>query len=620
MGNAGFQIGSNDSSVEKLDEDLFDVSKYVNGLADFITACVTPMTISIQGDWGSGKTSMMNMVREALGDKVLTVWFNTWQYSQFNMGDDLTVSFLGKLIQCLQPEKTTSSAKETFKKAYKAIKKAGYITVDHFIGGAAAEELENLAEKFSKGDDDAVDAINSLKEEFKSCVAQKLSEERKDRLVVFIDDLDRLNPGKAVELLEVLKVFLDCEKCIFVLAIDYSVVSQGVKEKYGDLIGEDKGKSFLDKIIQVPFKMPVAHYKVDKFVKEMFKQVNIDLDADGGANEYVSLIQASVGCNPRTMKRLFNAYLLLTFISKNVNLNRLLDDPELGAWYKKMLFGILCCQHAYEDLYNFLVRHHDDFAGSNLLNAMCIADAYFAKEELDDDADDEVDDDKPEYHVLVDTFKNKTEEEIRKIAHFMELFVGIIDRDGNKMLDDKELEGFTELLALTTITTAGNEETIVDDSVRADYRRWSRSVMTKVADVINPIYKERNPDNRVNPVYQVNEDEPDYKKTWADVWTYMYIDNGQQIAFENAIMVNEETRELSLRTWTARRRSFPKNDFVRWCSESKLYKEEGFEWRDKQKGLIKCVAGIGYLSGDEEEQQAVANKVIELIKYYLKLI
>jgi hypothetical protein len=51
-----------------------------------------------------------------------------------------------------------------------------------------------------------------------------------------------------------------------------------------------------------------------------------------------------------------------------------------------------------------------------------------------------------------------------------------------------------------------------------------------------------------------------------------------------------------------------------------LYKEEGFEWRDKQKGLIKCVAGIGYLSGDEEEQQAVANKVIELIKYYLKLI
>ena len=65
------------------------------------------------------------------------------------------------------------------------------------------------------------------------------------------------------------------------MAIDYSVVSQGVKEKYGSLIGEDKGKSFFDKIIQVPFKMPVAHYKVDKFIVEMFKQVGIDLAADG---------------------------------------------------------------------------------------------------------------------------------------------------------------------------------------------------------------------------------------------------------------------------------------------------------------------------------------------------
>jgi hypothetical protein len=618
MGEIKSQIGSNDSSVGVIEDDLFDVSKYVNGLADFITACVTPMTISIQGDWGSGKTSMMNMVKEALGDKVLTVWFNTWQYSQFNMGDDLTISFLGKLIQRLRPQKETNSSSETFKKAYKAIKKAGFIAVDHFIGGAAAEELEQLADKFAKGEDDAIEAINSLKEEFKDCVAQKLEEEGKDRLVVFIDDLDRLNPGKAVELLDVLKVFLDCDKCIFVLAIDYAVVSQGVKEKYGDLIGEDKGKSFFDKIIQVPFKMPVAHYKVDEFVKKMFKQVNIDLDADGGVNEYVSLIQASVGCNPRTMKRLFNAYLLLTFISRNVNLNRLLDDQELGAWYKKMLFGILCCQHAYEDLYNFLVKHHDDFAGSDLLNAMCSVDAYLVKNNI---GDDETDKDKSEYHILVDSFKNKTEEEIRRIARFMELFVGIIDKDGNKMLDDEEIEGFTELLALTTITSAGNDEAVADDSVRANYRRWSRSIMTKVANVVNPIYIERNPDNRINPVYQVNEDEPDFKKTWADVWTYMYIDDRKQIDFENAIVVNEETRELSLRTWTARRRSFPKDEYIQWCEEGRLYKEEGFEWRDNKKGgLIKCVDNIGYLSGDEDEQQKVADKVVEFIKRYLELI
>ena len=70
-------------------KDLFDVQSYVDGLVKFIKNCVTPMTISIQGDWGSGKTSMMNMIRQELGESVFSIWFNTWQYSQFNLGDDL---------------------------------------------------------------------------------------------------------------------------------------------------------------------------------------------------------------------------------------------------------------------------------------------------------------------------------------------------------------------------------------------------------------------------------------------------------------------------------------------------------------------------------------------------
>lgn len=82
---------------------------------------------------------------------------------------------------------------------------------------------------------------------------------QKDRAVILVDALGRLQPAKAVELLEVLKLFLDCDKSVFVLAINYAVVSQGIKQKYGDSLGNDKGRSFFDKIIQVLFKMPGAH-------------------------------------------------------------------------------------------------------------------------------------------------------------------------------------------------------------------------------------------------------------------------------------------------------------------------------------------------------------------------
>ena len=57
-------VGVTDAPLLSMDEDLFSVKPYVTGLSSFINTCETPMTISIQGDWGSGKTSMMNMIKE----------------------------------------------------------------------------------------------------------------------------------------------------------------------------------------------------------------------------------------------------------------------------------------------------------------------------------------------------------------------------------------------------------------------------------------------------------------------------------------------------------------------------------------------------------------------------
>jgi hypothetical protein len=50
----------------------------------FVAACDTPLTIGIQGDWGSGKTSLMNLIRAGLGEGLATVWINTWKYAQLN--------------------------------------------------------------------------------------------------------------------------------------------------------------------------------------------------------------------------------------------------------------------------------------------------------------------------------------------------------------------------------------------------------------------------------------------------------------------------------------------------------------------------------------------------------
>ena len=257
--------GYSDEAVKRLSDDSFGVEKYVMGLCEFIKTCNTPMTISIQGDWGSGKTSMMNMIKEQISDSVHPVWFNTWQYSQFNMHDELAVSMLCALLEELKCNEDTK--KEIVGNLGKLFKKATKVAVSVAAEAHGFKKIyDEISEFVEPNTTDFAKEIKNLKQQFQN-VVDRIVDVKKNRVVVFVDDLDRLQPSKAVELLEVLKVFLDCDKCIYVLAVDYGVVTQGIKQKFGDLVGEEKGRSFFDKIIQLPFKMPVAQYDIENYVK-----------------------------------------------------------------------------------------------------------------------------------------------------------------------------------------------------------------------------------------------------------------------------------------------------------------------------------------------------------------
>ena len=100
------------------------------------------------------------------------------------------------------------------------------------------------------------------------------------------------------------------------LAIDSEIVIKGIYDKYDELIQEDKGKSFFDKIIQVPFAVPTKQYDTRAFIKKSLEE---DLKTfqnipDPNLNDIVNIISNSLGNNPRGIKRLFNHYsLLLTY-------------------------------------------------------------------------------------------------------------------------------------------------------------------------------------------------------------------------------------------------------------------------------------------------------------------
>ncbi|MBR2014304.1 MAG: hypothetical protein IJ998_02660, partial [Alistipes sp.] len=83
-------------------EDLFGIQAYQNALIKYIRMTDTPITIALQGEWGSGKTSLMNLLRYNLCDvndaPYFPVWINTWQYSLMKTPSQAIMSILEGII------------------------------------------------------------------------------------------------------------------------------------------------------------------------------------------------------------------------------------------------------------------------------------------------------------------------------------------------------------------------------------------------------------------------------------------------------------------------------------------------------------------------------------------
>ncbi len=267
-------------------EDLLGFDKYVATLCNLIQSknFKTPFCIGIFGDWGTGKTSFMQLLQDALKKDqkephTIPVWFNPWRYQK---EDHLIIPFLktieygiedylnekkGKIDTIAEFLKIAASktgqAAAAFAYGMKADCKMGPFGIS--IDASKMVEREQALEK-RRLDEAAnysrkLDAVyyNIIKE-LKDAVDEKMF-----RIAVFIDDLDRCLPEKAVELLESIKLFLDIEGYLFVLGVAKDVVEKGISYRYRhlDSANDPEGKSkavspedYLEKMIQLPLELP----------------------------------------------------------------------------------------------------------------------------------------------------------------------------------------------------------------------------------------------------------------------------------------------------------------------------------------------------------------------------
>ena len=349
-----------DSPISKLEEDYLRIEKYAISLSKFIQQSDTPITVGLQGEWGTGKTSLMSLLLEQFNDEanrneIASSWVNTWEYSMFKGAKETTPSVLKGML-----DKLKDSCKERGVWTLKDDAKSTFNKAGKFLSGIANQVVANqtginIKDAVDSNSESYVAEIAEVKKMISGLIQELINDEKNPvkKVVFFVDDLDRILPSDAVEVLESLKNIFDIPNCVFILAIDYDVVVKGLESKFGPKTKENERefRSFFDKIIQVPFTMPVGAYDISSFLKNKLAELNVEIN-DEEVSQITKIVGYTVGNNPRSLKRYLNTFSLIKII--------VLDDDEIddaNDINKIILFATLGIQISYPEIFRLLTQN-----------------------------------------------------------------------------------------------------------------------------------------------------------------------------------------------------------------------------------------------------------------------
>lgn len=262
-------------------------------------AKLTPSTIGVYGDWGSGKSSLMQMVEEKIKaehkEDACCIRFNGWLFEGY---EDAKTAFCGSILDALRTEKTIPAQVKTritklLKKVdgKKILMKGGSVALDILLTGGLGsityltiDAITNaLKDKLSNATSDDIKEVlkgvltenknqstsnrNDIKifqEEFKKI----LDESKIEHLVIFVDELDRCTLDTVLDIFAAMRLFLFVEKTSFIIGADSRLIDYAIKTRYQNISGNDLdiSKEYLEKLVQYPVTIP----KLDELELERY--------------------------------------------------------------------------------------------------------------------------------------------------------------------------------------------------------------------------------------------------------------------------------------------------------------------------------------------------------------
>ena len=282
--------------------DLLDFTHLVAAVRSILAdKSLHPATIGIYGDWGSGKSSLMRMVRSEIehgeDTKTMAIQFNGWLFESY---ENAKSALMGTILdEIVIKRKLGPKAKDLFLKLIRKVDLMqvsvgiGKYVAAHAVAGdlglvlaaasdvpavakaiaehvkdISAEDIEKLIKQNGSERADVRMAIRDFHHDFNDL----LKESGIETLVVFIDDLDRCNPATVIDIFEAIRLFLFVPNSVFVIAADEDLIRYAVSTKFpGFQERAGIGRDYLEKLIQYPVKVPpLAKSEIENYIKLLF--------------------------------------------------------------------------------------------------------------------------------------------------------------------------------------------------------------------------------------------------------------------------------------------------------------------------------------------------------------
>lgn len=332
-----------------------------------------PITVGIYGDWGSGKTSAMRWLetrlhewnaqtpeeRGEVTDKktqkvtasahpiVHPVWFDPWKY---HTKEEVWRGIISEVILAMLKVRSLRGTDKKKALGFAArrfgaflgrafLKGLSHVKLsfgDKDVHGAEAEisgevfeDIHEQWKQFSQPEKGYLNEFEDALAEFiRLCLPNEVINPDapphlqnlrfKERIVLFIDDLDRCLPEVTLQVLEALKLYLNIPALLFVVGLDERVVQSIVHKHYDTQgVGQDKSRSYLAKLFQVELHIAPSDTQMEGYLGKQLAALN---DATGNywddtlgeqyrAPIHTALNRLAAG-NPREIKRLLNSALI----------------------------------------------------------------------------------------------------------------------------------------------------------------------------------------------------------------------------------------------------------------------------------------------------------------------